>query len=128
MCRSDDLELAERVELGSVVLDPAAVGQGVTEGLLQDHPKVTLVSAPALLELQPAGHELLFEFVTQDAHDLALVQNLSGSYDIGGFNIFNQTDVPAQDFNFQVQINDYDNDSFSSSLSQFSVHINDVTF
>jgi hypothetical protein len=59
---------------------------------------------------------------------LALVQNVSGSYDIGGFNVFNSVNIPAQDFNFQVQITDYDNDLFSSSLSQFSVHIDGVTF
>ena len=67
------------------------------------------------------------EWTTQDPHDLALVENRSGSYDIGGFNIFNGQNVDAQDFNFQVQINDYDNDTFSSTLSQFSVHINGVS-
>ena len=68
------------------------------------------------------------EFITADPHDLAKVQNLSGSYDIGGFNVFSNTNVPAQDFDFQVQINDYDNDSYTSALAQFSVHINAVTF
>jgi len=68
------------------------------------------------------------EFITEHQHDLAKVQNVSGSFDIGGFNVFSNNDVPAQDFDFQVQITDYDNDVFSSTLSQFSVTIDALTF
>jgi len=68
------------------------------------------------------------EFITDGQHDAAKVENVSGSFDIGGFNTFSNNDVPAQDFDFQVQVNDYDNDVFSSSLSQFSVHIDTLTF
>lgn len=73
-----------------------------------------------------AGYTI--EFVTEEAHDLALVENRSGSYDIGGFNIFNNTNVPAQDFDFQVQIRDYDNDVFSSALTEFSVQVDGIIF
>ena len=38
------------------------------------------------------------EFVTEEGHDLALVENVSGSFDIGGFNVKNTVDVPDQDF------------------------------
>jgi hypothetical protein len=68
------------------------------------------------------------EFITEDPHDLAKVQNVSGSFDIGGFNVSSNNNVPAQDFDFQVQINDYDNDIYTSALAQFSVHINGRTF
>jgi hypothetical protein len=68
------------------------------------------------------------EFITEDPHDLAKVENVSGSFDIGGFNVFSNNNVAAQDFDFQVQINDYDNDIFTSALAQFSVHINETTF
>ena len=73
-----------------------------------------------------AGYTI--EFVTEEGHDLALVENRSGSFDIGGFNVFNNTNVPAQDFDFQVQISDYDNDTFASALSEFSVHVNGIIF
>lgn len=72
-----------------------------------------------------AGYTI--EWTTQDPHDLALVENRTGSYDIGGFNIFNGQNVDPQDIDFKVQINDYDNDSFTSSLAEFSVHINGVS-
>jgi hypothetical protein len=71
------------------------------------------------------------EFITATTHDLALVQNVSGSYDIGGFNVFNQANVPAEDFHFSVQINDYDNDVFggpSIAFATFAVHVNDLVF
>ena len=68
------------------------------------------------------------EFITTAQHDAAKVENVSGSFDIGGFNTFSNNDVPAQDFDFQVQVNDYDNDVFSSALSQFSVHIDTLSF
>jgi hypothetical protein len=71
------------------------------------------------------------EFITGAVHDLALVQNVSGSYDLGGFNVFNQTDVAAQDFHFSAQINDYDNDAYGGSAVTFAnwtVHVNDIVF
>ena len=67
------------------------------------------------------------EFMTEGSHDLSLVENVSGSFDIGGFNVKNSVDVPAQDFDFQVQISDYDNDVLSSTLSQFSVHVDGLS-
>ncbi len=71
------------------------------------------------------------EFGTQEAHDLARVQNVSGSYDIGGFNIFNNVNVPSQDFDFSVQISDYDNDVFggaAATFANFAVHIDGISF
>jgi hypothetical protein len=68
------------------------------------------------------------EFITETSHDAALVENVSGSFDIGGFNTFSNQDVPSQDFDFQVQVNDYDNDSFTSTLAQFSVSIDGINF
>jgi hypothetical protein len=68
------------------------------------------------------------EFVTEANHNLALVENVSGSFDIGGFNVSNNVNIPAQDFNFQVQITDFDNDVFTNSLAQFSVHVDGLTF
>ena len=73
-----------------------------------------------------AGYTI--EFETEEGHDLALVENRSGSFDIGGFNVASSTNVPAQDFDFQVQVRDYDNDIFSSSLSDFSVHVDGIIF
>lgn len=67
-------------------------------------------------------------FVTETSHDAALVENVSGSFDIGGFNTFSNQDVPSQDFDFQVQVNDYDNDLFTSTLAQFSVSIDGINF
>jgi hypothetical protein len=71
------------------------------------------------------------EFITATDHNLAVVQNVSGSYDIGGFNVFKQANVPAQDFHFSVQINDYDNDVFggaSTAFANFDVHLNGIVF
>jgi hypothetical protein len=71
------------------------------------------------------------EFITATDHDLALVQNVSGSYDIGGFNVANQANIAAQDFHFSAQINDYDNDAYGGSAVTFAnwtVHVNDITF
>ena len=71
------------------------------------------------------------EFVTEEGHDLAKVQHVSGSYDIGGFNVFNSVNIPAQDFDFSVQISDYDNDVFGGpliNLANFGVTIGGITF
>jgi len=71
------------------------------------------------------------EFETEAGHDLALVQHVDGSYDIGGFNVFNSVNIPAQDFDFSVRIADYDNDAFGGplvNLANFGVTIGGVTF
>ena len=76
-----------------------------------------------------AGYSV--EFVTETNHNLALIQNVSGSYDIGGFNVFNQANVAAQEFHFSVQITDYDNDVYGGSsveFANFDVHVNDIVF
>jgi hypothetical protein len=71
------------------------------------------------------------EFITASNHDLALVENLSGSYDLGGFNVSNRVNVPAQHFDFSAQISDYDNDVFGGSLqpfAKFSVDLSGLVF
>jgi hypothetical protein len=71
------------------------------------------------------------EFITATSHDLVKVEWAGGSFDIGGFDIINQANVPAQDFNFKVQISDYDNDVYGGSgpgVWSFGVHVNDVIF
>jgi hypothetical protein len=71
------------------------------------------------------------EFITETGHDLALVENVSGSFDIGGFNVKNSVNVPAQDFDFSVQINDYDNDHYggqSVTYANFGVTIDGILF
>ena len=71
------------------------------------------------------------ELITATDHNLSLIQNVSGSYDIGGFNVIRQANVSPQDFHFSVQINDYDNDVFGGSavtFANFAVHVNDVIF
>ena len=76
-----------------------------------------------------AGYSI--EYLTASNHDLALVQNLSGSYDIGGFNVFGRANVPAQDFHFAVTITDYDNDAYGGHLAtfaDFAVHVDGVIF
>jgi hypothetical protein len=76
-----------------------------------------------------AGYTI--EFITATNHDLAQVVNVSGSFDIGGFNVVNQANVAGQDFHFSVGINDYDNDFYggpSVAYANFAVHVNDVTF
>jgi hypothetical protein len=71
------------------------------------------------------------EFITSTNHNLVNVQNVSGSFDIGGFSATNNVNVPAQDFQFSVQINDYDNDAYggqSVPFANFGVHIDGVVF
>jgi hypothetical protein len=71
------------------------------------------------------------EFITATNHDLAKVTWSGGSFDIGGFNIMNQANVPQQDFHFAVQINDYDNDVYGGTLvnfANFDVHVSGITF
>jgi hypothetical protein len=70
------------------------------------------------------------EFLTATNHDIALVQNVSGSFDIGGFAATNQVTVPAQDFHFAATITDYDNDAYGGHLATFAdwtVHIDPFT-
>jgi hypothetical protein len=82
-----------------------------------------------IVENLKKGYEI--EFVTEQTHDLALVENVSGSFDIGGFNVKNSVTVPEQDFDFTVQITDYDEDVYGGELvdyANFSVTVNTVTF
>jgi hypothetical protein len=69
------------------------------------------------------------EFITETQHNLASIQNVSGSFDIGGFNVANNVNIPAQDFEFAVQISDYDNDVYgghSIAFATFGVTIDGV--
>lgn len=71
------------------------------------------------------------EFITDGTHDMALVENVSGSFDIGGFNVSNVSDVPEQDFDFTVQIADYDDDVYGGefiTFANFSVTIDTLSF
>jgi hypothetical protein len=65
-----------------------------------------------------AGYTI--EFLTASSHNIALVQNVSGSFDIGGFSASNQVTVPAQTFHFAATITDYDNDSYGGHLATFA--------
>jgi hypothetical protein len=51
------------------------------------------------------------EFVTDGNHDAALVQNVSGSFDIGGFSLIQNNDTPDQFFEFTAQATDGDGDA-----------------
>jgi hypothetical protein len=71
------------------------------------------------------------EYMTASHHDLARVQNVSGSFDIGGFTASTNNNVPAQHFDFSAQISDYDNDVFGGQLQQvanFSVDLTGLVF
>jgi hypothetical protein len=50
------------------------------------------------------------EWETEGDHDAAQVQHVSGSYDIGGFNLLQGQDTPDVDFEFSVAIEDNDGD------------------
>ncbi len=50
------------------------------------------------------------EWETEGDHDAAQVQHVSGSYDIGGFNLLQGQDTPDVDFEFSVAIQDKDGD------------------
>ncbi len=53
-------------------------------------------------------------------------QGVAGKYDIGGFNLLQGQDSPDQQFDFSVEINDYDRDSFGGSgttYAEFSVRV-----
>jgi hypothetical protein len=83
----------------------------------------------ALVSNLKAGYSI--EYLTASNHDLALVQNVSGSYDIGGFNIFGRGNVAAQDLHFAATITDYDNDAYGGHLATFAdfgVHIDAAVF
>lgn len=55
------------------------------------------------------------EFETEIPHDAALVDYLNGSYDIGGFNLVQGQDSEDQKFDFAVEINDYDGDTYGGT-------------
>jgi hypothetical protein len=76
-----------------------------------------------------AGYTI--EWITETNHDLAIINNQSGSYDIGGFDIISRANLPAQDFHLSAQINDYDNDAYGGAAvtyANWTVHVNEAVF
>jgi hypothetical protein len=66
------------------------------------------------------------EWITEGTHDAALVQNRSGSYDIGGFNLLQGQDTPDVDFEFSVSVTDRDGDvyrGFDTTWDDFKIKV-----
>jgi hypothetical protein len=83
----------------------------------------------AVISNLKAGYTV--EWLTSANHDLAIVQNVSGSYDIGGFDVINRANLAAQDFHLSAQISDYDNDLYggpSVTYANWTVHVNEAIF
>jgi hypothetical protein len=57
------------------------------------------------------------EWITEGVHDAAVVQHVSGSYDIGGFNLLQAQPTPDQFLEFTAQVTDGDGDTALDSWS-----------
>jgi hypothetical protein len=108
------------------------LGTGATnEGTLQDIPAANDNSGVGIVFIQASSGiyhvavsnlkaNYTIEWETAVEHNAALTQNLSGSYDIGGFNLLVGQDTPDQLFDFSVLISDYDGDSDGGAADAFA--------
>jgi hypothetical protein len=58
---------------------------------------------------------------TAPGHDGVLIEGVAGKYDLGGFNLVQAQPTPDQQFNFTVNVTDFDGDVVTSN--QFSVGV-----
>ena len=58
---------------------------------------------------------------TAPGHDGVLIEGVAGKYDLGGFNIVAAQPTPDQQFDFTVNVTDFDNDVVTSN--EFSVGV-----
>ena len=68
-----------------------------------------------------ANYTIAWDTAQNDLFDMALVEDVAGKYDIGGFNLAQAQPTPDQQFDFQVKVTDYDGDTATSN--SFSVGV-----
>ncbi|SMX24690.1 hypothetical protein BOA8489_02817 [Boseongicola aestuarii] len=62
------------------------------------------------------GANVTVEFTTDVPHDMALVSNVVGKYDLGGFNLLQVDETPDQLFDYTVEITDFDGDTAAETF------------
>jgi hypothetical protein len=89
-------------------------------GGVQD-PDITIDLSGLSAVIAGVDQDYTIEFTTAAAHDMALVENIAGKYDIGGFNLLETQPTPDQKYDFTVDITDFDGDAETSN--EFSIGV-----